>query len=538
MVKEFLPDTKHHLPIAIKQNFKAGMRPIEIAKLFKISKQKVNYWLHNPIKQRKRRTKLTRKEINKIVKWAKDKPIMECRVSAKNVQARFNKLPKKMKEKKKKKMISLSTENRILNKYVGKPRTIRKVFYLKPSDKKLRVEFCKFMKENNLGPQNIFFTDESNFPFYPYMNRGTNKIRLCKKTERKLKAGDEKANELVTRQYHKFNDGILVSGGICDEGLGQIIFHSGNVNSFAYKQVLKFYREDLNKYQSKIFQQDGARSHSSKLSKNIIQALFKDKFIPTWEKGPKYNDKYIPRWPPNSPDLSAIEIIWSIIKQMLILFPAKDMDALKKHIKVIWDSIPKAICQNIIEHIKYRWELCIKFNGRRIDKELLRKIPKIGKEFKFHMKNESINGVRISYNDKFILRLKKKDIKEKTKLLSEQRKKEKEAREKLNKLLKMKPKDYKNISEEEKRDTKFEYDLEKTRTDMLEEEIKKLEKMCPLDYLSCLNEETKEKLIGLCMDRNILNSLEDETIYGDTEEEVEEENEFEEDEKDSILANI
>ena len=43
------------------------------------------------------------------------------------------------------------------------------------------------------------------------------------------------------------------------------------------------------------------------------------------------------------------------------------------------------------------------------------------------------------------------------------------------------------------------------------------------------------------MDRNILNSLEDETIYGDTEEEVEEEeeeNEFEEDEKDSILANI
>ena len=48
------------------------------------------------------------------------------------------------------------------------------------------------------------------------MNKGTNKIRLCKKTERKLKAGDEKANELVTRQYHKFNNGILVSGGICD----------------------------------------------------------------------------------------------------------------------------------------------------------------------------------------------------------------------------------------------------------------------------------------------------------------------------------
>jgi len=189
--------------------------------------------------------------------------------------------------------------------------------------------------------------------------------------------------------------------------------------------VLKFYRQDLNKYQTKIFQQDGARCHSSKLSKNVIQALFKDKFIPTWEQGPKFNDKFMPRWPPNSPDLSAIEIIWSIIKQMLILFPAKDMNDLKKHIKVIWDSIPKIICQNIIEHIKYRWELCIKYNGRRIDKELLRKIPKIGKEFKFKLRNESVNGIRISYNDKFILRLKKKKLKirKKYSLNKEKRKK-------------------------------------------------------------------------------------------------------------------
>lgn len=223
-----------------------------------------------------------------------------------------------------------------------------------------------------------------------------------------MKLGDEKATELVTRQCHKFNDGIMVSGGICDKGLGQIIFHSGNVNSFAYKQVLKFYKEDLKIFESKFFQQDGASSHSSKLSKIIINALFKNKFIPTWEQGPKYNDKYIPRWPPNSPDLSAIEIIWSIIKQMLILFPAKDMDSLKNNIRVIWDSIPKQVCQNIIEHVKYRWELCIKYNGRRMDKELLRKIPKVGKIFEFRMKNNSINGVRISYNDKLILRLKKR----------------------------------------------------------------------------------------------------------------------------------
>ena len=101
---------------------------------------------------------------------------------------------------------------------------------------------------------------------------------------------------------------------------GKIIFHGGNLNSFIYHQVLKFNKEDIDKCPFKIFQQVGARarSHSSKLSQNRIKFLFKDKFIPTWDNDLKINCEYVPRWPPNSPDLSPIEIIWSIIKQMLV----------------------------------------------------------------------------------------------------------------------------------------------------------------------------------------------------------------------------
>ena len=154
----------------------------------------------------------------------------------------------------------MSTANRILNRFISKPRVIRKVFYLKPSDKILRVQFLKFMKENGIGPENIYFTDESIFPLQAYMNKGTNKIRLCKKTRRKLKSGNEKAINLVSKSRHKFTNAIMVSGGICKDGLGEIIFHGGNINSFAYKQVLKYYREDLHKFPDKIFQQDGART--------------------------------------------------------------------------------------------------------------------------------------------------------------------------------------------------------------------------------------------------------------------------------------
>ena len=215
--------------------------------------------------------------------------------------------------------------------------------------------------------------------------------------------------------------------------------------------------------------------------------------------------------------LSAIELIWAIIKQMLIFFPPKDMNDLKNTIKLIWDSIPKNICENIIDHMKRRWDLCIKFKGRRLDKELLQKIPKIKKDIKWKIKKQEINGIRVSYNDKFVQKLKKKDIMEKRKKLMEQKQIEKQAKNRLDKLLKMKPKKYKQISVKEREDIKKDYEKEKARREVYEEEIMDLEKMVPLEYLSVLNTETKEKLIGFCLDRKLLDSFNEdgETMYQD-----------------------
>ena len=58
---------------------------------------------------------------------------------------------------------------------------------------------------------------------------------------------------------------------------------------------------------------------------------------------------------------------------MLILFPPKDMQELKETIQKIWDSIHQKVCKNIIDNIKQRWALCIRYKGRRLDKELLTK---------------------------------------------------------------------------------------------------------------------------------------------------------------------
>ena len=84
-----------------------------------------------------------------------------------------------------------------------------------------------------------------------------------------------------------------------------------------------------------------------------IIKLFGERFIPTWENGPKINGQNIPRWPPNSPDLSPIELVWSIIKGMLNLFQPSTLEELKVAIQNIWDSIASSskVCEKIINHM-------------------------------------------------------------------------------------------------------------------------------------------------------------------------------------------
>ena len=122
-----------------------------------------------------------------------------------------------------------------------------------------------------------------------------------------------------------------------------------------------------------------------------------------------------------------------------------------------------------------------------------------------------------------------KDIREKKRRLADQKIIENQAKEKLDNLLRLKPKDYKNVSKKEKEEIKNNYEYEKAKKEVYEEEIQKLEKMVPLDYLSVLNYELKEKLIGLCLDKKIMDGFNEdgETMY--EEEEIEEEAEEDED---------
>ena len=82
--------------------------------------------------------------------------------------------------------VSKATICRILNKEYGKPRKIKKVFFLNKKQKDERIKFFKTILEKGIKGDQIFFTDETKIEMGAYLN---DHIRLSKDRKEKSKKG-------------------------------------------------------------------------------------------------------------------------------------------------------------------------------------------------------------------------------------------------------------------------------------------------------------------------------------------------------------
>ena len=125
MVKKINKDS-----IAIKTLLNKGMKPIEVANLLDVSKQKVNYWKRHEIKTiQTRRKKLDASFIQKICELAENKTTSE--MSSRKIASIINedlKTNNILDKNKKPIKISHVTACSYMNQLLGRPRRIRKVF--------------------------------------------------------------------------------------------------------------------------------------------------------------------------------------------------------------------------------------------------------------------------------------------------------------------------------------------------------------------------------------------------------------------------
>ena len=119
MVKKTIKDA-----ILIKRLIKEGMKECQIAKKYNIKKQKVSYWKNHDIKTViNRKSKLTEEDVKYMIKLAENRTTSD--MGSRKITMLMN---EKFKKEGRKLTISHMTTCRILNKNMGKPRKMKKVF--------------------------------------------------------------------------------------------------------------------------------------------------------------------------------------------------------------------------------------------------------------------------------------------------------------------------------------------------------------------------------------------------------------------------
>ena len=110
-----------------------------------------------------------------------------------------------------------------------------------------------------------------------------------------------------------------------------------------------------------IFQQDGARSHTSRYTIRYFD-----------DNLPESADLLLPEdWPPHSPDLNPLDYsIWSSLANKVFKVKIRDVDHLCERLGEAWDAISQEEIDRVISSFRTRVRACINANGRRFEYKL------------------------------------------------------------------------------------------------------------------------------------------------------------------------
>lgn len=149
---------------------------------------------------------------------------------------------------------------------------------------------------------------------------------------------------------------VMVWAACASNGKTVLVFLNGSMDSTVYQKILENSLLPVGTSiggENWIFQQDNAKPHTSKSSKNWFETQ-KVKLL---------------EWPSNSPDLNIMENIWGILVRRVFVNGRQfsTVKQLKDEIINAWDSITVEDIQNLVNSMPNRIFSLIKTKGLKID---------------------------------------------------------------------------------------------------------------------------------------------------------------------------
>ena len=214
---------------------------------------------------------------------------------------------------------------------------------LSEEQKRQRRDFCRWvLKKPDLDFSKIIFSDES---------------RICEGPDCSwcyIRRGEWNENVMAAKQ--KFNKSVMVFGAIGLNFKSSLVICSRSVNSAAYVENLKtcgvITEMDSRHGPFKwMLMQDGATSHTSRETIDWLRR----------------NITILPGWPPNSPDLNPIEMLWAILKRER---HRVDGPTLEAQVLAAWESISYDTINHLVGSFRRRCEMVLAVEGASVSQYL------------------------------------------------------------------------------------------------------------------------------------------------------------------------
>lgn len=203
---------------------------------------------------------------------------------------------------------------------------------LSTEQKEKRVQFCNRWKGKNTT--RIVFSDEKIFD----TNERDGKVWVI--------AGETP----VRRSKCRWAPSCHVWGAVGVGWRRLEIFPSGaKITAGTYIQTLSRVRLP----RGCIFQQDGARPHTARSTLAYLESR---------------NIDLLRGWPANSPDLSPIENVWSMVQSRVNDKIVSSRNALVKEVKKAWNAIPQAVIDRTVLSFGKRAQKCYDMGGAPVKK--------------------------------------------------------------------------------------------------------------------------------------------------------------------------
>ena len=292
-------------------------------------------------------------------------------------------IKKRFEEKYPTKSISRTTIGRRLKERKFKYRKLKKIQKLTEAQKYTRFNFSYNMLENysKYFPC-IVFSDECRFANDP--------------DNRQHWLLSDDFREKRCARCSKFSFSTMAWGAIGIDFKSKLVFPQGKIDHKSYRDYLiesRIFEDAALAFHGKynyIFQEDGASPHMKDESFEFIE-----------EKA-----KLLYGWPPNSPDLSPIEMVWGIMKNHLYDYEPQPTNKkeLENALLVIWDKIDQETINMLVSSFQRRLEMCLEANGGSIShllssgRKRIKKTDKIDRDYVPYLLTNDDNVTLYKYN--------------------------------------------------------------------------------------------------------------------------------------------